>query len=689
MKRFFCLVILLLLCSRTHLPAQAADTLFSPGKIALSEVEITSEEIRDRGYDNLDELLAAVPGVFISHDRTFTQIGLRSPSPTATNNQRVQVLLDGIPMNSPFTGDAPSGYDLQGINMEDIEKVVIIKNPSPVFEGNNALMGVVKIITKKAAKRLRVNFDVGSFGELDGGFAFGQSFGKMAFGLSGRLANLQGQELYFPGDVLLSKEETDYGGVRLRFRAGKFFFNGSFLNRKEVVPAVPNNPFELEVDPEFVVDTSFRFFKEELDVAGVFKERSTVLDFGFASKIGERHGLEVRLFGNFNDKSRTQTFRDIEIQGVTDTFDLDTVGYIEYLESPTQRTLWTGLEYKHIFQIQSNHHLSWGTAVRLLPVSTYKNENTMLLHYDGDDFFTSEFWPEVLLYARAKEEAYDKNFSFWSAALFLEDRITFNEMFTLNAGARLMLSSQADPVVAPKVAIQFSPPGDRTQIMAGFSRGFRTPSVFENEVVISDNLISQPNPTVGENLVPELSNHFELGLQQKIGEGFNINLTGYYQQLQDLIWNETTMPQRQNDKTISITGIEGDINFKLPNNIQSYLNYNFPFNTEDLVNLPSPLCKFGVSIPFLKHFNLYTEGQYDGGRLGFDGNYTLPYFLLNSNLRIQPNLEGDNWLEQVSFAFRVFNLLDEYYVHPSGQAFTTTTIPQNGRTWQAQITYGF
>ena len=109
--------------------------------------------------------------------------------------------------------------------------------------------------------------------------------------------------------------------------------------------------------------------------------------------------------------------------------------------------------------------------------------------------------------------------------------------------------------------------------------------------------------------------------------------------------------------------------------------------------MPSPLCKFGVTIPFLNHFSIFTEGQYEGSRLAFNGKNTRAYFLMNTNFLIRPKLDESQpaakWLNHLSFAFRVYNLLDQFYEHPSGQNFTAPLIPQNGRTWQTQLTFKF
>ena len=149
------------------------------------------------------------------------------------------------------------------------------------------------------------------------------------------------------------------------------------------------------------------------------------------------------------------------------------------------------------------------------------------------------------------------------------------------------------------------------------------------------------------------------------------------------------MINRQNDEIIRATGLEGGLGVSLPKGVRSYFNYNFQFDRKEKVNMPSPLCKFGVTIPFLQHFTLFAEGQYEGERLTFDGTYTLPYFLMNTNLLIRPKVAEGSWLEGLSIAFRLYNVLDEFYFHPSGQQFTPNLIPQNGRTWQTQLTYQF
>jgi len=291
--------------------------------------------------------------------------------------------------------------------------------------------------------------------------------------------------------------------------------------------------------------------------------------------------------------------------------------------------------------------------------------------------------------AAKEERLVQDNFPYWSAALFVEDKLQLNNWVTINAGARVDFNSQSEPVFAPQVAVQLTPFEKRSKFILGYSRGYRLPSLAENDLVVIDNSTTSPNPTVTEDLIPETADNFEFGWQQKVGKDLDLNLTFYHQQLNDLIWNETNMNNRQNDKIIKATGLEGGLGVSLPKGVKSYLNYNFQSDKTEKVNMPSPLCKFGVTIPFLKHFTLFTEGQYEGARLTFDGSFTQPYFLMNTNLLIRPKVEEGSWLESLSIVFRLYNLFDEFYQHPSGQQFTPNLIPQNGRTWQTQLTYQF
>lgn len=658
-----------------------------------SRTIITAAEIEERGYDNLDELLASVPGVFLNHDRTFTQIGIRGSSPTASNNQRVKVLLDDLPLNSPSSGQAPVGFDLSGINMEDIKEVIVIRNPSPVENGNNAMLGVIKINTKKPSNGGRVNFDTGSFGEYDGGFSIGHIFGKTSLGISGRLADIKGQELYIPTDTDLTKEAAQFGGLQLQAHHGKFSFHGFYHQRKESTFGLPggsNLRFSSFNPP---IDSSgTRGFQTRLDTAGLFQQKQLYANFQFSTPFKTNQHIDVQLFVNYENQNREQHFQDDVYEFVLDSvIGVDSFPWtqLNYFEQPKQKSLWLGLNYHHKVQISPNHQLLFGTDLLALPFSKIENKlNPTYYEFIPDvESTTTDFPDEALVYLNFFSDSIfleKKFFDFWSTDFFVQDKVRFNNKFAVSGGVRVNINSQTKPVLAPSLNFIFSPFEDKTNFQIGYSQGFRLPSIIETNSAQKSTESFEPRK-----FTPEKSNNFELGWLQKIGKDFDLNLALYHQRLEDLVWNENNDLPTQPERTLARTGLEGGLGVNLKKGVKTYLNYNFQFDKKEEVNMPSPLCKFGVTIPFLKHFTIFAEGQYDGGRLTFDGTYTLPYFLMNTNLLIRPQLEEGNWLSNISFAFRLFNAFDEVYQHPSAQKYSTNLVPQNGRTWQTQLTYKF
>ncbi|MEL6863756.1 MAG: TonB-dependent receptor [Bacteroidota bacterium] len=659
-----------------------------------SRTVITAAEIMERGYDNMDELLSSVQGLYITHDQTFTQIGIRGVSPTDGNNQRVQVLLDGIPLNNPLSGEAPSGYDLRGVAMEDIEEVVIIRSAAPALYGNNAMLGVIKINTKKARKGGRINFDTGSFGELDGGFALGYSFGKVNLGFSGRLASIDGPELYIPLDSVFNQESVDFGGFRMRLNVGKFSVNATYNRRSENIASVPAEPVYLGflVFNDSISSDTANYFKQIVDEQGDFDERQLYVDLNFKSNLGKKQFMDIRLFMNYERSEQQLFYRDIETDLDSFSFDPD-IPYVEYFDNLEEVNLLTGLAYQHGYQFSPKHQLMAGTQILLSPISRYEQNNELVRHWDGDDFITMNYWPEVLEYMEDKAEEYtnyDEKLAYWSAAFFTREYIQLIPSITLSAGLRVEINSQTQPVFAPDLSLILAPFSNKegTKIRLAFNQGYRLPGLLETDIPQVDR--AAPN----SDLEAEKSTNYELGLQQKIGKGLDLNLSFFHQELDNIIGNEENRFQNWQDSALTNTGLEGGLGLHLRQGIKTYFNYNFQFDRDGNFNMPSPLCKFGVTIPFLRHFSIFTEGIYEGNRRTISGRTSLPYFLLNANLLLRPRIEETHrfarWINQSSLTFRLFNALDQFYQHPvAAQRVSSGLIPQNGRTWQTQLTIQF
>src|SRR4249920_2991239 len=104
---------------------------------------IDGEEIETRLYPTVDEALRNVPGVEIRRSGSFgktTSISIRG-----ANANQVQVLVDGVRVKSPTTGQA----DLSDISPDLIDRIEVIRGPQSTLYGADAIGGVVNIITRK------------------------------------------------------------------------------------------------------------------------------------------------------------------------------------------------------------------------------------------------------------------------------------------------------------------------------------------------------------------------------------------------------------------------------------------------------------------------------------------------------------------------------------------------------------
>lgn len=107
---------------------------------------ITAEEILNRGYQSLENLLNDIPGFDVSRTNgligtTFYQRGYRS----ANNTDKTMILVDGVEDNEMYTQFAFMGKQLP---IQSVKRVEIIYGPASSLYGANAFCGVVNIITK-------------------------------------------------------------------------------------------------------------------------------------------------------------------------------------------------------------------------------------------------------------------------------------------------------------------------------------------------------------------------------------------------------------------------------------------------------------------------------------------------------------------------------------------------------------
>ena len=204
---------------------------------------VTHEEIMDRGYKDIVELLSDMPGFDIS--KTFStlyaninQLGFRQE-----NTERTLFMVDGVEENDIWLNWA---YISRQFPLSNVKAVEILYGPSSTMYGPRAFIGAINIITylpkdipKDSMMKGKAPSDKASdfyaYGNMEGG-DFRTAAGDLTMGIRGKSAAFQVTGRYFRSDEHdLSSEEfynyspddinhLVYNKMNMAGRAGSYTF---------------------------------------------------------------------------------------------------------------------------------------------------------------------------------------------------------------------------------------------------------------------------------------------------------------------------------------------------------------------------------------------------------------------------------------------------------------------------------
>jgi len=249
---------------------------------------IGAAEIRASKATTVLDLLRTVPGLDVVQSGgpgTVTSLFLRGTASTQT-----LVLVDGVALNSPFFG----GTDLSALSLANVERVEIVRGPFSALYGSEAIGGVVRIFTRKAAgsgeASGRATFALGdrsakeAFAEL--ALGSGPLTGSAGFRRTltdGDLANEFFAATNVSGSVSASLTDAlrvglvvrrDEGRTGIPFSAGTATPHRSTTNETTTLEA----PFAYALSPKTSIEASFRWVKDSptfSDPDAAFSESAT------------------------------------------------------------------------------------------------------------------------------------------------------------------------------------------------------------------------------------------------------------------------------------------------------------------------------------------------------------------------------------------------------------------------------
>lgn len=135
---------------------------------------ITREQMRDRRYKNLADLLEDLPGVDFQRATRSAQYNNFAFQGHISNN-KLLIMLDGVRIDHPAGGKLPIAENF-GLYMA--RQVEVLYGPAAALYGADAAAGVINIITdKRDSPGGKIALGTGSFASHEGNFMVG---GKLA-----------------------------------------------------------------------------------------------------------------------------------------------------------------------------------------------------------------------------------------------------------------------------------------------------------------------------------------------------------------------------------------------------------------------------------------------------------------------------------------------------------------------------
>lgn len=638
----------------TELPLEALMNIEVPKVYAASKVEqpetqapasvtiVSSEEIKKYGYRTLADILASVPGFNVSYDRNYDFLGARGVS-LGDFNSRMLLLVNGHRINNNLTDGAAIGTDFI-LDIDLIDRVEVIRGPEAVLYGNNAFFGVINVITRQGGQvnGVETSAEYGSFDSYKVRVTYGKLFTNgVQMLLSGTYYDSAGQSsLYYP--------EFDQ---RIN--------PGNSLAR--------NNGVAQNLDGDSYGSAFGSLGYADFTLEGAFNHR-------------EKENPTAQYLTTFNDpRLRTTDERsyaalkyahsfpevvDVTAQLYYDRYNYD-IGYpfgtTLYQEQDAGE--WWGAELQLNKRLWDRHVITLGTEYR----DDFRQDSSIL----------NPTVPDQGSYSRTNRQSY---------GVYVQGDFEVRTNLHLIAGLRYDQYGDFEPALDPRVAVIYRP-WEKSTFKAIYGTAFRAPNFTE---------LSDPR---FHNINPEEITSYELVYQQGIGRHLRSSLSGFYNQMNDLIVLDSGSFTNFDAET---KGVELALEGFWASGIRGRASYSFQDtrnNTQgwDVPDSPNHLLKFNLSVPLVRdkvfagleyqytsnRRSLHNATDPSGQPITVQGEDAGGFGIFNLTLFSQ------HLVKNLEFSASVYNVLGTTYGDPASRFHTQDIIGQDGRSFRLKLTYRF
>ncbi len=600
----------------------------SPSAVAI----VTAEDIRAYGYRTLADVINSMRGLYTTFDRRYQYMGGRGFGAPGDYTGRIMVLIDGyVTQDSLFI---QAYIDVSCLlDLALVERVEYVPGTGSVTYGNNAMLGIINIVTRKGGdfNGLQLSAEAGSFDTYRQRASFGKRFENGAdLLLSASSLTSQGQNHYFQSYDAPATNHGWANGIddeRNKRFFGKFSYEGftveaGYVDRFKTVPSkatqysVFNTPFTID-DENSYLNASY-----ETDL-GLHLYSASRFYFGHYAHEGHRV---------ITDDSTDPTPYALRKHAAE----------------------WWGVDQKFVGKWFANHSILFGME--------YRNDFNQYLS-------RAYFRPDGSMGSSVKE-----TFSRNTTSLYVADEFRFHDQWRLNLGARYDKASDLEGNWSPRLALIFQP-DFRTTLKASYSEAFRMPNADDKAEYHWE-------------AMPEYVRAKEFVVQHDFDRRMRLTGTVYdYRRSKQMV--DVTGPRDFAAVGNSqARGLELEFEARWDNGIRARSSGAWQNSRDmhggDAVNSPNVLAKFQLAAPLPGDWlRAGLETQYLGSRLTAERRRLEGVALANLTFSTERKWYG------MSASFSIRNLFDRDYEVVSPFAWAPGTgidsLHMDGRTYWMQL----
>lgn len=585
---------------------------------------ITREEIRTFGWRTLNDALGSLPGMHGTYDRQYQYIGMRGFGLPGDYNTRVLVMIDGNRVNDSVYDGGPTDSSFP-LDMALVQRIEFIPGPGGAVYGQNAMLGVVNVITRNGA-------DIGGT-ELAAGV---QSPQQMREGRA-----TWGSKLDNGVDLVMSASGLRANGQNLFFDYGAAGVSGMAQGldgerAHQVFAKASRGPWSLQ----FLSGN-----RRKNDPTGIFQSDPLVP----GAYQNDHYTLAE---GQWQD-----TFFDKKLQVQARVF-AGQEKYNSVLHYGTPISFpatgdWRGLELRTMYRGISGHKLMLGVEWQ----DNFHVEQGLLdLADPANDFSISSPGKRTGIYAQDE----------WRIA----------DTVTATLGVRVDHNSSTGTRTSPRAALiwQATP---KTTLKGLYGRAHRAPNSYERDY--QDEFGQAANLALQGERIDTL----ELVADHRVGNDLQLHAAVYQWNMQDLITlgidPASGISQYQSGGDVKTRGVEfaADKTWAWGGRLRGSIALQQVRNDAGvkLLNSPHLLGKLNFSTPLpVAGLRMGYEMRYDSSRRTREGNNTDSYAV--SNLR----LSTDRLRQGLEVGLTVRNLFDKHYAQPGANTNWQNTLQQDRRS---------